>query len=111
MALYLLNCCIDAPDAHNRWKQESLAYNEQESVIEIVVESVLGFGDVIAEYDDADPEDDYSLKKNIALDLFLVPEMPSGQAEAPETALAFNPVCKNLNPQEFARYFNPPPEL
>lgn len=74
MALYLFNLSADAPDVYSESVPVEITYNEQESFVEIVVEKVLGFEDVIAEYNDNDETQESVLKKNASLSLFVVNE-------------------------------------
>ncbi|GGB68019.1 hypothetical protein GCM10007424_05000 [Flavobacterium suaedae] len=62
LALYILNLSVDSPDTHNFAATDSLQINDQESILEIVIEKVLKFDDVIIEYDD-DDDAETSLKK------------------------------------------------
>lgn len=71
MALYLLNCSVDAPDVSHR---ENLKINEQESIVELVIEKGLGFDNAIAEYDDSDSENETSLKKSFSVDWYVLPD-------------------------------------
>lgn len=57
MALHILNCSIDTPDAHPDFIPEDLAYNDIESISELVLEQMLGFENAIAEHDEHDTED------------------------------------------------------
>lgn len=57
MGIYLLNISVDAADPNPQNIPEDLTFNDQESIIEIVVEKVFGFEDAIEEYDDHDSED------------------------------------------------------
>lgn len=57
MGLYLLNISVDTADPHPAYIPENLAYNDQESIIELVIEKVFGFENAIEEYDDQDTED------------------------------------------------------
>lgn len=57
LGLYFLNISVDTADLNPEYIPENLSINDQESIIEIVVEKVLGFEDAIREYDDHDPED------------------------------------------------------
>ncbi len=68
MGLYLLNISVDTADPNPEHIPEDLTFNDQESIVEIVVEKVLGFEDAIKEYDDHDTED-HSKKKNVKIDL------------------------------------------
>jgi hypothetical protein len=70
MGLYLLNISVDTADPNPEHMPEDLSINDQESIIEIVVEKVLGFEDAIEEYDDHDTED-HNKKKNVQIDLLV----------------------------------------
>lgn len=70
MGLYLLNISVDPADPNPEHIPEDLSFNDQESIVEIVVEKVLGFEDAIKEHDDHDTED-HNKKKNVKID-FLV---------------------------------------
>lgn len=63
MGFYLLNISVDTADPYPEYFPEDLSFNDQESIIEIIVEQVLGFTDAIQEYDDHDRED-HTQKKN-----------------------------------------------
>jgi hypothetical protein len=73
MSLYLLNCFVDSPDAQPSHFPEDLTYNDLESIIEIVVEKVLGFENAIPEYDDNDTNQDFAGKSTFLIDFFIVP--------------------------------------
>lgn len=109
MALQLLNCSVDAPDASNIWTAEDLDYNEQESVVEILLEQIADLGDVIAEYDDDDASDETSGKK-IAVDYFILPH--DFTVDVTLEPIADNPYFYRPNswPQTANRNFSPPPE-
>ena len=68
MALYLLNISVDMADPMPRFVPEDLSYNDQESIVEIVVEQLLGYEDAFEEFDDADSSDQNS-KTPIKIDL------------------------------------------
>ena len=57
MSLYLLNISVDSPDYFSNSISEDLSFNDQESIVEIVVEQVLGYENAIKEYDDNDTEE------------------------------------------------------
>ncbi|MCU0367930.1 MAG: hypothetical protein MUF39_03770 [Cyclobacteriaceae bacterium] len=48
---------MDSIDAHPESIKEDLTINDQESIIEIVVEDVLGYENAIKEYDEHDSEE------------------------------------------------------
>lgn len=57
-ALFLLNVSIDSPDTYHQTVHEDLAFNDQETIIELVVEKILGYEDAFPEYDDTDSENE-----------------------------------------------------
>lgn len=57
MSLYILNISVDTTDPNPGFIPEDLSINDQESIVEIVVEKVLGYENAIKEYDDHDTED------------------------------------------------------
>lgn len=73
MSLYLFNCSVDSPDAHSHPTAQDLSYNDQESIVEIFVEKILGFENAFTEYDDNGTNDGIVHKSTIALDLFVLP--------------------------------------
>lgn len=62
MALHILNCSIDTPDAQPDSIPENLNYNDIESISELVLEQMLGLEDAIAEHDEHDTEDGSSFE-------------------------------------------------
>ncbi|MAY82699.1 MAG: hypothetical protein CMP59_01060 [Flavobacteriales bacterium] len=68
MAVYLLNISIDPADPNPENIPEDLSFNDQESIIEVVVEKFLGFEDAIKEYDDNDSDDNQN-KKQFKVDI------------------------------------------
>lgn len=57
MALHIFNLCVDVKDIELVGAPEDLSFNDQESVIEIILEQWLGFEDAISEHDEPDRED------------------------------------------------------
>ena len=68
MGLYLLNISVDTADPNPEHIPENLSINDQESIVEIVVEKILGYENAIEEYDDHDTED-HNKKSNVKIDL------------------------------------------
>lgn len=68
MGFYLLNISVDSADLNPEHIPEDLAINDQESIIEIIVEQVLGYQDAFKEYDDHDTEN-HNHKRSIKTDL------------------------------------------
>jgi hypothetical protein len=73
LAIYLLNCSVDAPDIGVCKISEDLTHNEQESFLELILEKALGLDNLIPEADDADHDEETGTKKSIHLDLFIAP--------------------------------------
>lgn len=67
MAFYFLNCSVDAPDVQIFSQQENLKFNDQESIVELLVEKVLGFENAIFEQEDVEN----TSQKSISLDFFV----------------------------------------
>lgn len=61
MSIQILNLSVDAPDFTVSNLPEDLAYNDMESVVEIVLEGLLGFENAIAEREENDENDGSSL--------------------------------------------------
>ncbi|TXB68372.1 hypothetical protein [Phaeodactylibacter luteus] len=68
MGLYLLNISVDTADPYPDYIPEDLSFNDQESIVEILLEQVLGYENAIAEYDDHDSSG-HSKGKTAKLDL------------------------------------------
>ncbi|MEB2777709.1 hypothetical protein SYJ56_20505 [Algoriphagus sp. D3-2-R+10] len=77
MGLYLFNLSADTADPHPAHIPEDLSINDQESIIEIFVEKILGYEDAIKEYDGADTEE-HNKKTTISIDLFVPHTVESG---------------------------------
>ncbi len=77
MALHLLNFCVDAPDPAPVSLPENLAYNDFESVWELLLEGGLQLADAVPEHDEPDNEQPGhpSVQKNMGA--FLAAEPPA----------------------------------
>ncbi|AWW28973.1 hypothetical protein DN752_01830 [Echinicola strongylocentroti] len=78
MALYLFNISADAPDLRPFYMPEDLTINDQESIVELIMETILGFEGVFAEYDDPDTDDEGS---TFDLSVFVVFEQSNALVE------------------------------
>lgn len=111
-ALYILNCSVDAPDPYSEHYSEDLSFNDQESIIEMIVEKVMGFEDSIAEYDDNDENKELILKKNPLSGYFDIFEV-SGQGSdnffigRKEGIFKYQPFFSS----SFIEIQSPPPEV
>lgn len=70
MGLNLLNVSIDTDDINHEFMIEDVFFNDQETIIELVVEKILGFENAFEEFDDAEKED-HTLKKNTKIDFII----------------------------------------
>jgi hypothetical protein len=57
MAIHIFNLSVDTKDAQPDCVAEDLSINDQETIVEIVLEKVLGIENAIAEQDEPDQED------------------------------------------------------
>lgn len=67
VALTILNISVDAPDMQPQYVPEDLSYNEVESLVEFVLEDVLGMENAIPEQDDNDDVNPLKLDKQFVL--------------------------------------------
>ena len=63
MGLYLFNLSVDTSDPNPRHIPEDLSINDQESMVELVAEQILGMEDAFEEFDDTDSEDQTSTRR------------------------------------------------
>jgi hypothetical protein len=73
MCLYLLNGSVDSPDMNPDYIPEDLSCNDQESIIELILEKVLGFDNMMVEYDDCDTEQEANSNNNQLTDNLFIP--------------------------------------
>jgi hypothetical protein len=66
----ILNISVDSPDINKKWP-EDLSLNDQESIVEIVLEKIMGFENAIPEYEDSDNES-HLIKKHFSVDLYVL---------------------------------------
>lgn len=109
IAIYLLNISVDTTDPAPQSVTEDLAINDQESLVEIVVEEILGFENAIHENDDPDTENNFK-KNNLKIEL---------GTHAPLNLLStsFSEACNHLLPHVktgltagFLQLNTPPPK-
>ncbi|SMG16566.1 hypothetical protein SAMN05661096_00869 [Marivirga sericea] len=109
MSLYLLNLSVDAVDPEASYIPEDLSYNEQESIVEIIVEKILGYENAFLEVDDQDA-DENNHQNNSSLDFYLSPISLSSITNtiAIESSKLFKEYILRL-PIGFKEIDNPPP--
>jgi len=110
LALYMFNLCVDTTDLKPRHLPEDLSINDQESVIELIVEKVLGYEEAIAEYDEHDAED-HNLKKHSFLDyLYFQETAPMSLKLWHAAELKFKDLS-NMPSRGFYQILIPPPRI
>ncbi|RKN79683.1 hypothetical protein [Ulvibacterium marinum] len=109
MGLYLLNISVDTADANPEHIAEDLTINDQESLIEIIVEKILGFEDAFAEYDDPDSED-HDKKNKIDLIVLLSVEQ-TGSKNPFETISRAYPDHRAFLTNGYCQLHTPPPKI
>ena len=111
IAFYLLNGSVDAPDFFPDYLPEDLTYNEQESIIEIVLEKILGFQDAIPEYDDNDSEKNSTIKKVLTKDIYIVQQLTFQSLPVAENTKINRAGTNTLNRSNpYLEVYSPPPE-
>ena len=110
-ALYLLNISIDAPDRYSNAVPEDLSINDQESILEVVLEKVMGYENAIAEYDDNDSNRETSLEKGASIDHFVLVSFHSKNHPVSSSDLgsASSFYLERL-PTVYLETFSPPPQ-
>lgn len=108
LILVFLNSSIDAPDIFSK----SVAYNEQETLIELIVEKGLGFEEAISEQEHDNELPENSASKKFQTDLF--------RTQFSESLFDFNFDLKNqsspcylnlIYSQDHSKIIIPPPEF
>lgn len=111
MALCILNLSVNAVDLKHHYSTESIDLNEQESLVEIVLEKMLGFEDAIAEFDDSDTED-FSTKNSLKLTVFVLPTPFKFQVETQiHQCKSIVSSIENFNCGYHRDLTSPPPEV
>jgi hypothetical protein len=111
MGLHLFNISVDTADPNPDYIPEDLSFNDQESIVEIIVEQVLGDEDAIKEYDDHDT-DDHNKKERVKIDLLVHVINPSHYTyRQPNKKENFYPACDVRLESVFMEVAIPPPQI
>lgn len=111
LAAVVLNVSVDSPNYNPFSIAEDLSINEQESIIEIVLEQVMGFEDAIPEHED--PHQNDATKKNV----FKFEARAEASKNTSDVVTARNDRRTVSNADEHSAYsvylvkFSPPPEV
>lgn len=73
MALYLLNISVDVTSLFDKKDQDHKNINQQESIVELFFEMVLGFEEAVPENNINDKEQNPTVKKGFVMDKFILP--------------------------------------
>ena len=111
MGFYLLNISADTADPNPEHIPEDLTINDQESIVEIIVEQVIGYEDAINEYDDHDSED-HNKKTNVKIDITTLHIVDSDIKQSfTETTKPKFPDYKAYLTNGFQKLDTPPPKI
>ncbi|TLF45400.1 hypothetical protein [Maribacter aurantiacus] len=111
MGVYLLNISVDTIDPKPEYIPENLAFNDQESIVEIVVEQLLGFEEAFEEFDDPDTEEHNTSSKvkiNLISAFFFEYGLDTSNFE---TAIKTFPNYRMHLPHGFGQLITPPPKV
>ena len=109
LGIYFLNISVDISEPASI--PEDLSFNDQESIVEIVVEKILGFENAFEEYDDHDTED-HNTNSQVQIDL-VVPFLNNPQTTylmvgtKKKQLLDFDPLLRS----GFPKIDTPPPKV
>ena len=111
IVLLILNSSVDTPDINNYGVSENLNFNDQETIIEIILEKVLLIEDAFFEVEDTDNEDEQKGKSVSQYYWFFSPE-----SEFFQISTTFKLKNKFFDQNEHLLYYyseihSPPPEL
>lgn len=111
LALHFLNISIDNPDPKPNQIPEDLSFNDQESIIEFILEKILGWENAIAEYDDPDADEENKEKRS-KIEIVAIPSIPRNtEDDHVEIRCAVASRLQFHNSEEFSSIFSPPPEV
>ena len=108
LSLYLLNISIDAPNIRDI-NGNNTVYNEQDSIIELIIEKALDFEDAINDYDNEEPAETFKKKNFIDCFVFFYPAEQFSKNICLEDKKKIHKL-KQLNPYMLLFCFYPPPE-
>lgn len=112
LALFLLNTSIDVADELPSNITEDLSFNEQESIVEYVLEEMMGIEDAMPESEDNDPSQNTTVKKATGFDQFIVsPALIHKELYAVYSKAAYRPQEVFFISGSYIKIITPPPEV
>lgn len=112
VALVILNCSVSTPDLIDNRSLSKGYYNEQESIVEILVEKVMGFENAIAENNNEESDQVFSLKKNQFFQIYQSFGNPFSALEnSPGDKAKVFFSTRQMPLSAFSEVNSPPPEL
>lgn len=112
MALYMLNISVDVPNYVFNAPPQNTQFNLQESIIEIVVEKVLGFENAIPETQDSDADSKSRIKPSLKIDVYLsLYALSCSNFKDLKTSNHFNHYQIPQVAEPFSEVTSPPPDF
>lgn len=112
LTLFLLNTSIDMADDMPSNITEDLSFNEQESILEYVLEEMMGIEDAIPESEDNDPSQHTNIKKSTGFDQFIISAVITHREDYPVCRRkAYRPQEVFFIPGSYTKITTPPPEV
>lgn len=113
MALHILNVSVDTTDMLPMHLPEDLSINDRESLIELLLEDMLGFQEAVGEHDEADSEEAENLiaKKFFACQPLTKISSPSRLSLTISPALTFSEYANPFVASVYTELISPPPQV
>ncbi|AEV31791.1 hypothetical protein Oweho_0778 [Owenweeksia hongkongensis DSM 17368] len=109
LGLFLLNISVDSVDLNPQHISEDLTINDQESIIEIIIEKLLGFENFVSEYDDVDSNETEGKNGPINFDTLLTNSLHSFRSCFIAHKLTFGNYSQSITTGYF-KLLTPPPQ-
>ncbi len=111
LAFFLLNISIDVADATHPAAAEDLSFNEQESIVEFVLEQIIGIEDAIPESEDNDASQNSVLKKTTSIDYFIPAIIEINNQNIHSVKTVFFSHQHIFSSNSYLNIITPPPEV
>ena len=111
MSLYMLNLSVDTSETFSNNSSEYLNYNQQESIVEVFAEKILGFENTFSEDVDFENHQDSKLKKTSSINLFLTSHLDFESKFIDKISTVNFEISIYRLSKPYFEVFGPPPEL